>query len=1212
MTTPIGYAAVQLIPSLDGFSASVDKQLSGMKGMGKSLGRSLGTDIVSGVDAAAKRVEQASTKIQAARDKEAGAADKVRAAEARIEEVREKGGSALARAETQRNAAQRQQAAALRDVERNTKDLTDAQERLARAQEDVARGPKGDSSSWLDRLKSKAGDAVGSLQGISGSFAGAGSDVGAGFVDGFGDVVGELGTKAGPIGAALTAAAGIGLAAGVVIGQQVMAGISNEAQADQIQARFGLDDSTMATLGKGAADAYAQNFGESITGNLEGAAVALQNGLLPTGATEAETSAAVAQLSTVATVLGVEIPEAARSAGQLMRTGFADNFTQAADLIVAGSQSGLNISEDWLDTVNEYSTQFRKLGIDGPEALGLLSQAVKGGARDTDVAADALKEFSIRSIDGSKNTMSAFNTLGLDFEKTTDALAAGGPKAREAFGTILTEIQKIPDAYTKAQVQTYLFGTQAEDLGDALNAFDLSTATQQLGQFDGAAKRASDTLGNNTAGSLETAKRNIEVAVNSMQTGLAQAFGPTLEQGANWITAHSEDIKVAFSYMAEGGKLFGSITLGAIGGVVTAFGGMVSVIGDGSGFVIDALEGLVGGMASVAEAVGADGIASQLRGAQDSLGGFSDKLHGLNDGISQFGSDLQAGASHLFNMDTGLQSAQNSAANAAAQIDHVRSAMANLPDGKNIDVNAIVTFRDTSGLVIAPDQLRTPTFTPAVPGETQRPRGGGRARGGIVDPSGRISGPGTGTSDSILAAVQGGNAGWITVSNQESINTAASTRANWPVIDAMNKGANLGAFMKALPGFADGGLVGPDVDAAKALVGTPYSQGNRTDCSGMVARVILRSLGVESSGGLMTTKNAADWLSKLGFQPGSGGPGAISVGWYDRGPNPNDGHMAMTLSDGTNAEAGGSNSVFTVGAGAAGADDPKFDHHMFLPNVFGEGAAGSMSLSGGGFSGSAGASGGAVGSVPAGSTPGVNEYGEQGYYTPNARQVREADQKVKEADARVVEAEARRRELAADAKESQKISADNALAKAKQDAEDARTDAEEAKRGKFTAAKPTSSSGGASGGSAGSTFKFPTAFSELAGLGLAGMGISTKVTANSPERTFGFGDVAAEAVGGQLGSALGVFGVNDSPGWLKAASTLISGISIGGGGSAAPLSAAPSGAGAAVPDLGDTHGLRAGQAPGPTYNITARDTEDAFIRAQRIEREKAAAKLSRF
>jgi hypothetical protein len=82
---------------------------------------------------------------------------------------------------------------------------------------------------------------------------------------------------------------------------------------------------------------------------------------------------------------------------------------------------------------------------------------------------------------------------------------------------------------------------------------------------------------------------------------------------------------------------------------------------------------------------------------------------------------------------------------------------------------------------------------------------------------------------------------------------------------------------------------------------------------------------------------------------------------------------------------------------------------------------------------------------------------------------------------------------------------------------------------------------------------------------------------------------------------------------LQAASKLIGGISIGGGGDASPLSASSTATGTMPPDdAGNMHGGRAGQAPGPTYIINARDTEDAFVRAQRLEREKAAAKLSRF
>lgn len=76
---------------------------------------------------------------------------------------------------------------------------------------------------------------------------------------------------------------------------------------------------------------------------------------------------------------------------------------------------------------------------------------------------------------------------------------------------------------------------------------------------------------------------------------------------------------------------------------------------------------------------------------------------------------------------------------------------------------------------------------------------GGKIRGFAT--GGRmISGPGTGTSDSILAMVGGSEP--IAVSNGESINTAEATRRYWPLIDAMNKGR--------LPGFATGGLVSPD------------------------------------------------------------------------------------------------------------------------------------------------------------------------------------------------------------------------------------------------------------------------------------------------------------------------------------------------------------------------------------------------------------------
>lgn len=251
--------------------------------------------------------------------------------------------------------------------------------------------------------------------------------------------------------------------------------------------------------------------------------------------------------------------------------------------------------------------------------------------------------------------------------------------------------------------------------------------------------------------------------------------------------------------------------------------------------------------------------------------------------------------------------------------------------------NAIsgVIDKISSGVGKVADALRSvPVLGNFIPGNADgTPAGFAGGRPATLSRSGRIRGPGTGTSDSILAMV----------SNDEGIVKAAAMRnGGYSLVAALNAGWVPSAdFLHAmLPGFADGR--GPDISVAERLAGTPYSQGQRFDCSGTVARVINGALGTE--GGLMTTKNAREWLSARGFVDGAGGPGQIRVGWYDRGPNPNDGHMAMTLSDGRNAEAGGSVGAFTIGAGAAGAGDAQFDNHMYLPQMYGEGSSTASSL----------------------------------------------------------------------------------------------------------------------------------------------------------------------------------------------------------------------------------------------------------------------------
>lgn len=433
----------------------------------------------------------------------------------------------------------------------------------------------------------------------------------------------------------LGALGGVALAGGAALGAAVVAGIQRgmDVKATQglFSAKTGLDAETAAKFGRAAGSAYAQAWGESTEANLETARVALQNQLLLPTASQAGITDMVAKLTAVTDIIGADIPEAAEAAGNMIKSGLAGSADEAFDVIVAGYQRGADRSGDFLDTLREYSSMFQTLGLDGPTAVGLITQAMEAGARTSDLAADALKEFSIRAQDGSEASAEGFKLIGLNAKEMTKAIAEGGPAAEEALGKTLDALRKIEDPVQRNAAGVALLGTQWEDMGNgaAVLAMNLGTLDESWGNAAGAAERAMTAMSDNTKSKMEAAKRNIEVAMDGIAGILATAFADDIGGIAEWVGENRATI-MEFAVTVTG-------ALVSAGRGMADFAGLVI---RGAGLASGALAGIVEDVGKVAWGIGylsgnkdLERFGAEVVKAGEGMRTFADEAGGMADGV---------------------------------------------------------------------------------------------------------------------------------------------------------------------------------------------------------------------------------------------------------------------------------------------------------------------------------------------------------------------------------------------------------------------------------------------------------------------------------------------------------------------------------------------------------------------------------------------------
>lgn len=172
-------------------------------------------------------------------------------------------------------------------------------------------------------------------------------------------------------------------------------------------------------------DIYKSGSGESLTNVSDTMAMVVQQfGKL----NDADLSDITENTLTLEKYFGYDVQEQLR-ASKMLVDQFGLSADEAFSMIVQGAQSGLDKNGDLLDTINEYSVQFKDSGYSASDMFNMLSNAAQSGAWSVDKMGDAVKEFHINLSDGTADEALAALGLGvaeasINVEELKDAATA--------------------------------------------------------------------------------------------------------------------------------------------------------------------------------------------------------------------------------------------------------------------------------------------------------------------------------------------------------------------------------------------------------------------------------------------------------------------------------------------------------------------------------------------------------------------------------------------------------------------------------------------------------------------------------------------------------------------------------------------------------------------------------------------------------------------
>lgn len=363
-----------------------------------------------------------------------------------------------------------------------------------------------------------------------------------------------------------------------------------QTQVKKVNAYFGETGEAAEQSAETIQNVYASGVGDSLEGVAD-AVLAVKKNLGELDDTELENLAK--QALTLEQLYGIDMNETLRGAKALM-TQYGLTAQQAMDLIVAGTQNGLDKTNELGDNLAEYTGKFKQAGYSAEEYFQLLNNGLDNGAYNLDKVNDAINEVTNRLADGT-----IAEAIGGYSEQTQNLFVAwqnGEATQKQVIDSIVSDIANCTNQQQALNLATTAFGTMAED-GSLKFITALSSVGDTYRDVTGAAQELTD--------ATITPAQEMQGNIRGVQQALAP-LGEQLQKLANTILP---PISTALQVV---GKVFGIlpepiqnfvIVLGALISVFTALVPVIAAVAISVGALNVALLPIIGVIAAVAAAI---------------------------------------------------------------------------------------------------------------------------------------------------------------------------------------------------------------------------------------------------------------------------------------------------------------------------------------------------------------------------------------------------------------------------------------------------------------------------------------------------------------------------------------------------------------------------------------------------------------------------------